>query len=561
MAIQGGGSASKTTYDVIVVGGGSAGSLLAGRLASETDANVLLLEAGGRDTNPFIHIPAGFSKLLQHGMFLWPYETVPQAQLDGRSRPVQQGKGLGGGSSINAMFYVRGQPRDYEQWGEAAGGTGEWTWKDMLPHFIAMEGNDTFAAPLHGADGPLKVSQTRPNPMNLAIVKAFQQAGLPYNSDTNGAQQRGVGPAQLTLGNKHRCSAAVAFLHPAMKRPNLKVLTRALVTKVLIEGDRAVGVEFLRHGRTHRAMAKEVVLSAGALNSPRILMLSGIGPEDELTRCNIHLRVRASDVGQHLQDHPQAPVTARCKDGYGYARNAYGVGMLRAGLQYLLTDTGPAAGNGLETVAYFNPDDPEGEPTIQCIQAAAIMNTALGKPDSHSGFTLETVVLQPRSRGYVKLRDSDPRSAPVFDPRYLADPEDMRKMIGGLRYARDVIKTSALRDILADDPVVRPDWPMQSDSDLAAHIRHSLTCMWHPIGTCRMGADDEAVVDPSLRVRGVRGLRVVDASIMPVIVSGNTNAPTMAIASKALDMIKAELDGERATSGTRVKELVTASAL
>ena len=546
--------AAATTHDVIVVGGGSAGCLLAGRLASETDASVLLLEAGRRDIDPFIHIPAGFSKLLQYGMFLWPYETVPQTQLDGRPRPVQQGKGLGGGSSINAMFYVRGQPRDYDQWGEAAGGTGAWSWKDMLPHFMAMEGNDVFAEPWHGVDGPLKVSQPKLNPLNQAIVKGFQQAGLPYNPDTNGAQQRGVGPAQLTIGGRRRCSAAVAFLHPAMRRPNLKVTTRALVTRILLEGDRATGVEFLRHGRLHRAFAKEVILSAGALNTPRILMLSGIGAEDELARHDIRLRVRAPDVGQHLQDHPQAPVVARCKDGYGYARYAYGAGMMRAGLQYLLTDTGPAAANGLESVAYFNPDEPGGEPTIQCIHAAAIMNTALGRPDRHPGLTLETVVLQPRSRGYVKLRDADPRSTPVFDPRYLTDPEDVRLMIAGLRYARDVLKTPALRAILADDPVVRPDWPVQSDADFMTHIRHSLTCMWHPVGSCRMGADEGSVVDPSLRVRGVRGLRVIDASIMPVIMSGNTNAPTMAIASKGLEMVKADLAGRPSVPQAQVLE-------
>ncbi len=532
---------STTTHDVIVVGGGSAGSLIAGRLAAETDANVLLLEAGNRDVNPFIHIPAGFSKLLQNGMFLWPYETVPQNQLDGRPRPVQQGKGLGGGSSINAMFYVRGQPRDYDRWGEAAGGTGAWSWDDMLPYFVAMEGNDLFAEPWHGTNGPLKVSQPRLNPLNQVIVKAFQQAGVPYNSDTNGARQSGVGPAQLTIGAGWRCSAAVAFLHPAMRRANLRVTTRALVTRITFEGDRATGVEYLHRGRLHCALAGEVILSAGALNSPRILMLSGVGPEGELARHDIRLRVHAPDVGEHLQDHPQAPVTARCKDRMGYARYAYGTGMIRAGLQYLSTNTGPAAANGLESVAYFNPDDPKGEPTIQCIHAAAIMNTALGKPDRHSGFTLETVVLQPRSRGYVKLRDADPRSAPVFDPKYLTDPEDMRRMISGLRFARDVLRTPALQAILEDEPVVRPDWPVQSDADFINHIRHTLTCMWHPIGTCRMGADDMSVVDPSLRVRGVRGLRVVDASIMPVIVSGNTGAPTMALASKGVEMIMADL--------------------
>ncbi|MCJ2094556.1 GMC family oxidoreductase N-terminal domain-containing protein [Methylobacterium sp. J-072] len=536
-------SVPTTNHDVIVVGGGSAGSLIAGRLAAETDAEVLLLEAGGRDTDPLIHIPAGFAKLLQHGWFLWPYETVPQAQLDGRPRPVQQGKGLGGGSSINAMAYVRGQPEDYEHWAEAAGGTGAWSWQDLLPHFVAMEGNDLLAGPWHGTDGPLKVSQPHLNPLNQAIVKGFQQVGLPYNPDYNGAVQRGVGPCQLTIGDNRRCSAAVAFLHPAKGRPNLTVRTRALATRIILEGDRATGVEYLRNGRPHRALAGEVILSAGALNSPRLLMLSGIGPKDELARHDIRLLVHAPDVGRHLQDHPQVPVTARCRGDWGYARAASGLGMLRAGLQYVLTQTGPAATNGIESVCYFNPDDPDGAPTIQSFHAAAIANAALGKPEPYPGLTLENVVLQPRSRGYVKLRDADPRSAPVFDPNYLGDPEDMRRMVAGLRYVREVLKAPALRHLLEDDPELLPGRTVQSDADLAAHARRTLTCMWHPTGTCRMGADADAVVDPALRVRGVRGLRVVDASIMPRIVSGNTNAPTLALASKGLAMIKDELAG------------------
>ena len=526
------------SYDVIVVGGGSAGCLIAGRLAQETDAKVLLIEAGGHDTNPLIHIPSGFSKLLQYGWFLWPYMTVPQAQLDGRPRPLQQGKGLGGGSSINAMVYVRGQRRDYQRWQDAVGTTGQWSYDDLLPHFVGMEGNDFFAGPLHGTDGPLKVSQpVQVNALNQAAIKAFQQAGLPYNPDYNAGQQRGVGPCQLTIGDARRCSSAVAFLDPAKSRSNLTIVTRALVTNIVFEGDRAVGVDYIRSGKTVRALAGEVVLSAGALNSPRILMLSGIGPEAELTRHGIKAMVASPDVGRNLQDHPQVLVGARCRTNMGYAKNAKGLGMIAAGVRYYLTRQGPGATNGIESVSYYNPDDPNGEPTVQSFHSAVIADEERGSPKSYAGLTINSVVLQPRSRGQVTLKDADPRSAPVFDPNYLIDPEDMRVMVAGVRYCREVLKAPALRDIM--EPEMLPGLDIQSDEDLAAYARRNLTSMWHPVGTCRMGADEAAVVDAALRVRGTRNLRVIDASIMPNLTSGNTNAPTMALASKGLDLIKA----------------------
>ena len=526
------------SYDVIVVGGGSAGCLIAGRLAQETDAKVLLIEAGGHDTNPLIHIPSGFSKLLQYGWFLWPYMTVPQAQLDGRPRPLQQGKGLGGGSSINAMVYVRGQRRDYQRWQDAVGTTGQWSYDDLLPHFVGMEGNDVFAGPLHGTDGPLKVSQpVQVNALNQAAIKAFQQAGLPYNPDYNAGQQRGVGPCQLTIGDARRCSSAVAFLDPAKSRSNLTIVTRALVTNIVFEGDRAVGVDYIRSGKTERALAGEVVLSAGALNSPRILMLSGIGPEAELTRHGIKVMVGSPDVGRNLQDHPQVLVGARCRTNMGYAKDAKGLGMIAAGVRYYLTRQGPAATNGIESVSYYNPDDPNGEPTVQSFHSAVIADEERGSPKSYAGLTINSVVLQPRSRGQVTLKDADARSAPVFDPNYLGDPEDMRVMVAGVRYCREVLKAPALRDIM--EPEMLPGLDIQSDEDLAAYARRNLTSMWHPVGTCRMGADEAAVVDAALRVRGTRNLRVIDASIMPNLTSGNTNAPTMALASKGLDLIKA----------------------
>lgn len=527
-------------FDVIVIGGGSSGALVAGRLAQETALRVLLLEAGNRDSNPLIHIPAGYSKLLAHGRFLWPYQTEPQLSLDGKPRPLQQGKGLGGGSSINAMAYVRGRPRDYDAWQEAVGDTGAWSWSDMLPHFIDMEGNDTLAGPWHGTDGPLKVSQpAEVNPLNQAVMKACQQIGLAYNSDINGAAQCGVGPNWLTVGSRRRCSAAVAFLDPARRRRNLTTLTRALVTRVMLEGDRAVGVEFTRHGKLHRAAASEVIVCAGALNTPRLLMLSGIGPAETLTRHGIRVAVDAAGVGANLHDHPQVSLAARARHNIGYARASRGFPMLMAGLRYVLTRDGPAASCGMDSVSYCNPDDPDGEPTIQTYHSAVILNAGLGQADRHPGLTLENTVLQPKSRGTVTLQDADPRSPPRIDPRYLSDAEDMRRMIGGLRYARQVLQAPALRHLL--EPELVPGVEVQTDEGLRDHVRRTLVGMWHPVGTCRMGRDASAVVDASLRVRGVRGLRVMDASIMPVIPSGNTNAPTMAVASMGLKLFRAEI--------------------
>lgn len=529
------------TYDVIVVGGGSAGCLVAGRLAVETDAEVLL-EDGGRDSNPLIHIPGGFAKLLEYGRFLYPYETVPQQALDGRQISLQQGRGLGGGSSINAMAYVRGQARDYDNWATAAGGSDEWSFDDLLPHFVGMEGNDILSAPWHGAEGPLKISQpVELSPINHAIIKAFQEHGLPYNADYNGAEQRGVGPCQLNMNAARRCSSADAFLHPAEGRPNLTVMTDALVTRVVLDGDQAIGVEFVHHGQTRRALAAETVLSAGAINTPRVLMLSGIGPEAELARHGIALLVLAPEVGRNLQDHPQTSVIGRTHSDLGYAADAHGLGMVEAGIQYITTKSGPAASNGIESVCYFDPEDLTGDPTIQCFHSAVMTNAALGGADKQPGFSLATVVLQPKSRGQVTLRNADPRSAPLIDPNYLAHPDDMRSMIAGVRCVRAVLDAPSLRDVVEAE--VSPGVSAQSDAELTDHIKKTITCMWHPIGTARMSSDEQSVVDPALRVRGVRGLRVIDASIMPNIISGNTNATTLALASKGLGFLKAALGG------------------
>lgn len=529
------GDTARGGYDVIVVGGGSAGSLIAGRLAVETDAEVLLLESGGWDLNPLIRIPAGYSKLLARGRFVLDYSTVPQAQLDGRPRPFWVGHVIGGGSSINAMAYVRGQRRDYERWNSAAGGDGGWSYDDLLPHFLAMEANSIFADEYHSTDGPLKVSWPREiNPLNLAAIQAFQEVGLPFNADYNGADQRGVSVLQLTLGDARRCSSADAFLHPARRRPNLTIRTRALVERVLLDGSRVTGARFVHRRRRQDARAPHVIVCAGAFNSPRLLMLSGIGPEDELSRHNIPVKVASPDVGHHLQDHPNVGLHARARRAdTGYAKDARGIPMLIDGLRYLLTHDGPAATNGIPSVAFCSPDHPDDPPTVQIFHTP--IGTGLGQGPPAPGLTLETIVLQPQSRGRITLKDADPRSVPLIDPNWLSEPDDMTTMLAGLRYGRRALRAPALKDLVA------PGLATDSDEGLAEYARNNLFTNYHCVGTCRMGADDQSVVDPALKVRGVDGLRVIDASIMPNLPSGNTQAPTMAIASKGLDLLKADL--------------------
>lgn len=522
-------------YDYIVVGAGSAGSLVAGKLA-ESGAKVLVLEAGGRDTSMLIHMPAGFQKLLVHGRFLFPYETVPQAQLDNRVLSLPVGKGLGGGSSLNAMCWVVGQPRDYDAWQAAVGNTGNWSYADMMTHFRKIEANQLLDNEFHGNSGPVRVSfPPKVNPLNAAVIRAFQEAGLPFNADYNGAHQHGVSLVQSNFSNARRYSSAVAFLHPAEKRSNIVVETDALVHRLLFEGDRVVGVEYSRKGKLRQAMANEVILSAGALNSPRVLMLSGIGPEEELCKLGIPVRYNSVDVGRHLQDHAQVPILAQSRHNWGYYRDGHGFRMLVNGLRYLLFRDGPASGSGIESNSYFNPDDPHGLPTIQSFHNPALLSASLGKAAGAPGMTFVNVVLQPQSRGRMSIRDADPRSAPVINPNWFSDPEDMRKILGGLRYIRKVLDVPALKDVFF--PALAPLTELQSDQQLEAYVKSAATTMWHPVGTCRMGSDEGSVVDADLRVRGARNLRVIDASIMPNIVSANTNAATMALASKGVDLL------------------------
>jgi choline dehydrogenase len=525
---------SKQAYDVVIVGGGAAGCVVASYLAEHSDASIALIEAGGLDTDPFIHIPAGFAKILAHGRHIWNYQTVPQ---HGTRRIYPSAKVLGGGSSINALCYVRGQRRDYARWQEAVGDTGRWSYEDLLPVFIAQESNDTFHDEFHGIDGGLAVEQPKGiNALNQYCLKAFQEYGLPYNPDYNGKSQIGVAPVQSNVGHQRRCSAVDAYLRPHLASGRVTLLTEKTVVRILFENNRAVGVE-LGDGET--IMAGEVVLSAGAIHSPTILMHSGIGPGDQLREHGIGVIVDSSEVGENLHDHAIVPVRAHVKEGLGYQAAAHGLGTVKAGLRYFATKDGPASGNGIETVSHWNPSDFSAEPTIQCYHVPIIAVDGISPTGNRSGITFELVVLQPKSRGWVRLADSDPTSMPLINPNFVGAEEDLRAAVASVHAIREVMAQASLASVIEEE--IDPGPHIQSDGDIGEWVKGTVTTMFHPVGTCRMGQDARSVVDSRLRVRGVDGLRVIDASIMPNITSGNTNGPTQALARHASAMLVEDL--------------------
>lgn len=531
---------STEAFDIVIAGAGSAGCVVAAYLAEHTDRSIALIEAGSSDWDPFVHIPSGFAVMLAHDRNVWTYETVPQ---HGNKKAFRSGKVLGGGSSVNAMAYVRGQPRDFDQWQDAVGDTGKWSFDDLLPVFIAQENNDTFHDEFHGIDGGLSVEQPKGiNPLNQYCLKAFQEYGVPFNHDYNGKSQIGVSPVQSTTGNHRRCSAVDAHLRPHIESGRVTLFTGATVTKVIIKEKRAVGVELrLAPGGDDRKaiMAGQVVVSAGAVHSPMILMHSGVGPAEHLREHGIDVIIDSPEVGENLHDHPMVPVRAHVKGDLGYQMTAMGFGMVKAGLRYLITKDGPAAGIGIESVTHWNPSDFTAEPTIQCYHAPIIANQELAPTGHRSGITLETVVLQPKSRGWVRLADGDPTSMPLIHPNFLGHEYDLNATVEAVKAVRQVMAQQSLASVIEEE--LEPGPSIQSDAEIAEWARQVVTTMWHPVGTCRMGQDERSVVDARLRVRGIDGLRVIDASIMPNITSGNTNAPTQALARHASAMMVEDL--------------------
>lgn len=531
-------------YDYIIVGGGSAGLVAAAGLV-DAGAEVLILERGGARTNPIMHFPAGYMKFLARDTYLAMHQTEPQPQLDGRGPIVPQGKVLGGGSAVNAMVYMRGQPADYDDWNAALRGAANddpgWGWDDLLPHYVAQEDNDTLGAPAHGTSGPLKVSHLgHTSEMTRAYMKTMQGMGVPYTADFNDGQLFGVGMMQHTLDwkTRRRCSADDAFLKPRRGAANLTVVTGAQVDRILLEGNRATGVAYRKAGARHEARAAEVLLAAGAYQTPKLLMLSGIGPEDHLASHGIATRVALAGVGENLQDHYECPVVATTNGAYGYYGQDRGLKMILAGLQYLMFRSGPVTTTGVETCAFLDPRGNNDRPTIQmfCVPTVYLDRDVMGADPGH-GVTINSLLLRPKSRGRVTLRSANPDDMPVVDTRIFAEQEDLDRTIEGLRHARKVMKAAPLRDLIERE--IFPGADVTSDADLATHCRKTVKTGYHPVGTARMGHDGDpmAVLDGELRVHGVEGLRVIDASLMPNIVSGNTNAAVMAAAARGVARI------------------------
>jgi len=519
-------------YDYIVVGAGSAGCVLAARLTEDPDVRVLLLEAGGPADHPNIAVPAAGPALWRTSVD-WNFTTMPQKHLRERALYWPRGKVLGGSSSINAMIYIRGNRADYDEW--AALGNAGWGYDDVLPYFKRAEDNARGADEFHGAGGPLRVEDPRwVSTLGSAFVEAAQAAGLPANPDFNGATQDGVGVYQVTQRRGERWSTFKAYLEPALARPNLEVRTHALTHRVLVEAGRATGVEYSHAGEVRIARAQgEVLLCGGAVASPQLLQLSGIGPADHLREVGVAVVADLPGVGENLQDHLVADWSHRCEaDSLFEADRSTG-----NILAYLARRKGPLTSVVAEVGGFVRTLDGLDAPDIQFHFLPALVDELGARTPQGHGWTMWPTLVKPLSAGTVRLRSTDPRWAPAIDPNYLEAPEDVDTLVRGLELSREIARQAPMARHLGE----RFHPPAGADDDLAEYVRHNCQTLFHPVGTCRMGADELAVVDAELRVHGVDGLRVVDASVMPTVPRGNTNAPTIMVAERAADLIRARV--------------------
>ena len=524
-------------YDYVIVGGGSAGCVLAARLTEMPGAKVLLVEAGPRDTDPFIHMPVGFFKMTG-GPLTWGWQTAPLSHANNRTAVYPQARVLGGGSSINAEIFTRGCPEDYDEWASELGCDG-WSWKELKPWFVKSEGNARLGGENHGVDGPLGVSDLpSPNRVSLAYVQGCMDIGMPYNADFNSGHQEGTGLYQTTTRDGRRCSAAVAYLKPAMQRPNLTVRTGLFVTRIVIEKGRATAIEVIDNGRNQRIeAASEVIITAGAIGSPKLLMQSGIGPSGHLTEVGVPVLHHLPGVGQNLHDHFSTDVTWVLNGPHSYDKYKKKHWQLWAGIQYAMFRNGPVSSNIVEAGAFWWSDRAEKTPDLQFhFLAGAGVEEGVGTVPGGNGATCNSYQVRPRSRGSVTLRSADPFAAPVIDPNSFAEPYDLERHIDAIKITQEVGRSRSMKRFVASEHFPGPSCRTKKDyEDMArANARSS----YHPVGTCKMGRDEMAVVDPLMRVRGLDGLRVCDSSTMPRVVSSNTNAPTIAMAEMAADLVR-----------------------
>jgi choline dehydrogenase-like flavoprotein len=523
-------------FDYVIAGGGAAGCVLAGRLSADPAVSVCLLEAGNAGDSWVVNTPAAVVLMVPTSINNWAFETVPQRGLNGRRGYQPRGRALGGSSAINAMVYIRGHRSDYDRW--AMMGNAGWSYSDVLPYFKRSENNETLADEYHGKGGPLNVANLRTgNPFQEIFLQAAEQAGLRRNPDFNGAEQEGVGVYQVTQKNGERWSAARAYVQPHLQRPNLRVITGARATRVLLNGRRAVGVEF-RHGAETKNIAarREVVVSGGALQSPQLLMLSGIGDGEQLRKFGIEVAHHLPGVGRNLRDHVDYVFACRAKslDLFGNSL-AGGLRLVREIGRYRRARRGMITTNFAEAGGFLKTSPELAAPDVQ-------LHFVVGVVDNHArtfhlghGYSLHVCLLRPRSAGRVALAGADPLGAPAIDPDFYGAPEDLDAMVRAFKLSRRILDAPALAAVRTSDMFTSD---VRSDEQIRAALRERSDTIYHPVGTCRMGTDEQAVVDPQLRVRGIDGLRVVDASVMPDLIGGNTNAPTIMIAEKASDLMR-----------------------